>query len=112
MSEGPTSERRLLYADTRAYALPETLEELTGPTSGPVDLPPTIVWSERSHYELDDPYDVRIMYERVVREAPRPADLQRYLNSSLLVTVWRRLFLPRRVVAMWEERFPELLHAV
>jgi hypothetical protein len=48
------------------------------------------------------------MYERVIREATRPGDLQEYLNGTVLREVWQGLFLPVRVRRMWEARFPDL----
>lgn len=48
------------------------------------------------------------MYERVIREATRVADLRSYLNGMILREVWGRLFLPSRVRQGWEDRFPDL----
>ena len=35
---------RILYEDGRPYTVPETLEELTGPTTGVVELPLRLDW--------------------------------------------------------------------
>jgi hypothetical protein len=48
------------------------------------------------------------MYERVIRESMTVVDLSRYLHRDTLRSVWRRIFLPRTVRRLWEERFPEL----
>lgn len=48
------------------------------------------------------------MYERVIREAQTPADLQTYLNGVLLRQLWADLFLPLPVRSAWQSRFPEL----
>lgn len=53
----------------------------------------------------------RVVYERVLREAATTEEVSRYVNAAVLVQVWRRLWLPQRVLRLWEERFPELTRA-
>lgn len=96
------------YAENRPYLVPESLETLSGPLTGLVMLPGRLDWSERSAFHLDVPAERNLMYERVIREATRPGDLDEYLNGTVLREVWRSLFLPARVRRMWEERFPDL----
>jgi hypothetical protein len=96
---------RILYEDGRPYTVPETLEELTGPTTGVVELPQRLDWSEQGRYDLADSRQLCLMYERVIREAMRVEDLRAYLDAPTLRQVWRRLYLPRKVRAMWETRF-------
>jgi hypothetical protein len=105
------AEKRMGYADVRPYTVPETLEELTGPTGGIVELPVRIDWSGSPLYDLDDGRMVSGYYERVIRESASVADLRRYLNAQVLKSVWRDLFLPPRVCQLWEQRFPELTAA-
>ncbi len=105
------AERRVLYADHRPYVVADTLEELTGPVTGVVELPLRLDWSEQGRYDLDDVRELSVMYERVLREAMNADDLRRHLNGAMLRTVWHRLFLPRRVRELWERRFPELARA-
>lgn len=102
---------RVLYADRRPYVVAETLGELTGPTSGVVDLPLHLDWSEQGRYNLDDLRELSVMYERVLREAENAEDLRRYVNAAMLRRVWHRMFLPRRVRDLWERRFPDLPRA-
>ncbi|WP_166354979.1 hypothetical protein [Phytoactinopolyspora limicola] len=102
-------ERRILYSEQRPYVVPETLEELTGPTQGEVTLPNHLDWSEQGTYNLDDRRELSVMYERVLREAGHVRDLRRYVNGVMLRRVWPHLFLPHRVRTPWEERFPELI---
>lgn len=102
------AEQRARYEDNRPYTVPETLTELTGPTSGSVTLPQHLDWSEQGTYHLDDPAELGLMYERVIREAMDVADLRRYLDGRTLRRMWHRLFLPRRVRTLWEARFPGL----
>lgn len=96
------------YAENRPYVLPDTLGELAGPVTGTVQLPLRLDWSERAVFHLDDPAERNVMYERVIREATQPDDLQSYLNEAVLRRVWQRLFLPQNVRRSWEQRFPDL----
>jgi hypothetical protein len=96
---------RILYEDGRPYTVPETLEELTGPTSGVVELPLRLDWSEQGRYDLSDPKQLCLMYEVVIRESMAEDDLRAYLNGAVLRKVWPRLWLPRKVRQLWEARF-------
>ncbi|MES9538007.1 MULTISPECIES: hypothetical protein [unclassified Actinomadura] len=100
------------YADSRPYVIPGSLAELTGPTSGMVELPTHLDWSEQHVYDLNDPAQTRLMYERVLREAISQRDLALYLNAEVLRRLWGRLFLPVRVRLLWESAFPALVRAV
>ncbi|MCG0284840.1 hypothetical protein [Streptomyces sp. PSAA01] len=96
------------YAAAKPYVLPESLDELGGPTAGSVTLPRHIDWGPRYVYDLTDEADLRLMYERVIREAQTRDDLNAYLNAMTLRRMWRDLFLPFPVKTAWETRFPEL----
>jgi hypothetical protein len=102
---------RILYEDGRPYTVPESLEELTGPTSGVVELPLRLDWSEQGRYDLSDPRQRNLMYEVVIRESMRVEDLRTYLDGSTLRRVWRQLWLPRKVRRLWESRFTDLAGA-
>ncbi|MQA24455.1 MAG: hypothetical protein GEU94_03060 [Micromonosporaceae bacterium] len=102
---------RILYADRRPYVVADSLDELTGPVRGVVELPLRLDWSEQGRYRLDDVRELSVMYERVLREAMDVDDLRRFVNGAMLRNVWRRLFLPRRVRDLWEQRFPQLTQA-
>ncbi len=54
-------------------------------------------------FSLDDPDERRQVYEIVLSEARRPADLAAFLNGSLLTAVWPDIFLPRLVRKAWED---------
>ncbi|WNI18092.1 hypothetical protein [Actinacidiphila sp. ITFR-21] len=101
-------EARERYADRRPYVLPETLGDLMGPASGHALLPTALDWSQQTHYDLSVDKDRRRLYETVIREACDPADLRRFLNAGLLQCLWPTLWLPARLKAAWEDRFPEL----
>lgn len=96
------------YAAAKPYALPESLGKLDGPTTGSVTLPRHIDWGPHYIYDLADEADLRLMYERVIREAQTGDDLKTYLNARSLRQMWRDLFLPHPVRAAWEARFPDL----
>jgi hypothetical protein len=99
------------YGDRRPYAVPDTLADLTGPVSGHVVLPAELGWTGRTDYDLDDPSDAAVLYERVLVDAVRAQDVTRLINASRLGLLWSRLFLPARVRRLWESRFPSLTSA-
>ncbi|RAJ38335.1 hypothetical protein K353_04269 [Kitasatospora sp. SolWspMP-SS2h] len=96
------------YAVAKPYALPASLDRLTGPTTGPVVLPRYLDWGPPYTYDLTDQADLVLMYERVIREAQSPADLHDHLDRATLLRIWPELFLPRELRTLWQARFPEL----
>lgn len=96
------------YAEARLYVVPESLEELAGPTEGLVRLPRYLDWGPAYEYELADAADLAVMYERILREARSREDLEAYLDDGTLRRLWGQLVLPAPVRALWECRFPEL----
>jgi hypothetical protein len=105
------ADRLAPYDQRRPWTVPDSLEELCGPTHGVVELPLHLDWSEQRVYDLGDPAQLGLMYEVVIREAMVVDDLRRYLDGPTLRSVWRRIFLPRPVRALWEGRFPGLRRA-
>jgi hypothetical protein len=99
---------RILYEDGRPYTLPDSLDELSGPTTGMVELPLRLDWSEQGRYDLTDRLQLNLMYERVIRESMRVEDLRAYLDGPTLARVWRQLWLPQKVRRLWESRFHDL----
>ena len=92
----------------RSVLVAGDLAELRGPVSGLVELPLWLFWCPDRRFDLDDPAMLRWMYQTVLREASRPADLAAYLNGDTLIAVWPELFLPKDVRQAWEERYPAL----
>jgi hypothetical protein len=93
----------------RPVVMPETLEDLRGPASGPVELPVRLYWSAGSRtFDLDSRHEAADMYEAVLDVASSRGDLARYLNAGLLVQVWPVLGMNRAKRAAWENRFPVL----
>jgi hypothetical protein len=99
------------YADRRPIAVPGSWAELRGPGAGPVQVPKELNWTGRRDYDLDDPADVRVLYERVLIDAVAVEVIDRVVNADRLRELWPQLFLPRGVRAAWEARFPDLTSA-
>ncbi len=96
----------------RAALVATDLALLRGPVSGTVELPVRLFWSAPDRrFDLGDEDDLLWMYEIVLREASRPADLTDYLNGKILAAVWPRLGLPPGVRQAWEEQHQQLRSA-
>ena len=88
------------------------LASLRGPSRGTVELPLRLYWSGPSPaFDLADPDMRRWLYQIVLREASRPADLTGYLDRDTLIALWPQLHLPRGVRQAWEEHHPPLAAA-
>jgi hypothetical protein len=99
------------YAETKPYALPASLDTLSGPTVGMARLPRHIDWGPAYAYDLADEADLLLMYERVIREAQTPEDLHAHLNARVLHRVhrvWSALFLLAPERTTWDNHFPDL----
>lgn len=59
-------------------------------------------WTRREASQLDDADDRTSFYELVLQEADSDDDLRRLLDAGLLKRVWRSIYLPRPVRAVWE----------
>ena len=95
-----------------AERLPAHLDELTGPSTGTVELPLHLAWSGLRHFEISDEQLLLGLY-RIVLTNGLHEDLTRYLNVELLVRHWPRLrtAVGKPVRTCWEQRFPELVAA-
>jgi hypothetical protein len=87
-----------------------TLHELSGPSTGRVELPLRLWWNPNRFFDLDRADTLKWMYENVLREAVRIEELRTYLHGPTLIRVWPELNLPRGVRAAWEARH-RALHA-
>ncbi|WP_244875786.1 hypothetical protein [Winogradskya consettensis] len=96
------------YADQRHYVVPASLAELHGPVSGSVVLDRSLDWSGDSTYDLDDAGDLQVMYQTVLNQAATTEILSQWLDGDLLRQMWSELWLPARLRALWQARFPEL----
>ncbi|MGW7355427.1 hypothetical protein ACWGI0_01725 [Streptomyces sp. NPDC054802] len=106
---GPVAEDLALYREKFRRRLPESLDELHGPTQGVVDLPLHMAWSGMTSYDLGKPRQRMGLYRTVLHEGLRD-DLPRYLNQDLLLQLWPvlRTLVGRTVRAVWEDAFPKL----
>jgi hypothetical protein len=98
----------LLARPHRPVLVAGTLGELTGPTSGLVELPLRLWWNPQRAFDLARPTMLAWMYENVLREAIRVDELRAFVDGETLVRVWPQLNLPRAVRAAWETRHPRL----
>ncbi len=92
---------------TRAFAVPERLEDLVGPGSGRLRLPDSVHWGPESSVDLAYWDDVAKAYEATLREGDL-REVHTIVNPTLLRRWWSQLFLPARIRQAWESRFPEL----
>jgi hypothetical protein len=66
-----------------------TLNELTGPERGTVELPQRLMWNPNRRFDLDNPDELLWMYENVLREAIRTDELRQWINAGTLLRTWR-----------------------
>jgi hypothetical protein len=106
---GADAEDLALYREKFRRRLPESLDQLHGPTHGVVDLPLHLAWSGMTSYDLGKPRQRMGLYRTVLHEGLHD-DLPRYLNHDLLLQLWPvlRTLVGRTVRAVWEDAFPEL----
>lgn len=106
-----TRESRVRFRDLKPYYAPESLEALRGPYHGRIDLPHQVRWqADRRGVDIDDPGGRRMAYQALLAEGSA-ADQERLLNRRRLIEMWPLLNLDRRVLDLWEGRFPELRDA-
>jgi len=96
------------YGDRRPYVVADSLDELTGPTTGTVTLPQHLDWSGNASYDLDRPARLASMYRTVLMEAGAADDLRVWIDGGALARLWPTLWLPPPLRRLWEGRFPEL----
>lgn len=101
---------RLKFRDVVPYETPSSLDALSGPACGSLELPRTVHWGPRRLFDLDDLGQRRAAYRALVREGSKSTQ-ETYLNEALLRREWPDLVLPDRCRAIWESAFPELVPA-
>lgn len=93
----------------RPVAVPDSLDELRGPTTGVVHLPISVHSSglgPADAFDLTRESDRIAMYEIVLAEAGLP-DLLRFVDGAELRGLWSRLWLPPHVRSAWGKHFHE-----
>ncbi|MGW3108274.1 hypothetical protein [Streptomyces sp. NPDC001100] len=98
-----------LYREKFRRRLPESLDELRGPTHGVVELPLHVAWSGMTSYDMGNPRQRMGLYRTVLHEGLRD-DLPRFLDQNLLLQMWPvlRTLVGRTVRTVWEDAFPQL----
>ncbi|MEV0225299.1 hypothetical protein [Streptomyces sp. NPDC050704] len=106
---GADAEDLALYREKFRRRLPESLDELHGPTEGVVELPLHMAWSGLTSYDMGKPRQRMGLYRTVLHEGLRD-DLPLYLNQDLLLQLWPvlRTLVGRTLRVVWENAFPEL----
>ncbi len=108
MSEEQQAQPGDTYSSRIPYVVPDSLDLLTGPTAGTIELPTRLDWGPDSRYDLANIDDATTLYTKVISEASNLDDLTLFLNRDLLVRLWPRLRLPRRCAELWNRAFPHL----
>ena len=101
---------RLTSRPGRLALVAPDLALLHGPTSGVVELPHRLVWlpPQDRRFDLEDGFDLKRVYEIVLREAIEIDELATWLDAATLRRLWPELYLPRGVRTAWELRHPDL----
>lgn len=86
----------------RASEPPATWDSSTGPSSGVVELPLRLYWSDgRNRFDLADESESRLLYQIVLTEGSA-ADVREFLNLPTLLTIWDQLWLSAAVHDAWD----------
>ncbi len=107
MTQAVTVPRGWNYAATIPWQTPRSLDDLHGPLTGIIMVPPRINTSPRPSYDLDDPRRLHAFYNDVVRDG-MPHEQEAWLDKTTLLELWPYLMLPVECRVVWESRFPEL----
>jgi len=92
--------------------IPPSLAQLAGPDHGRVTLPVRLAWSGPSDFDIMDPRQRLTLYCTLL-DCGQREDIIRYVNADLLQRDWSRIrrLTARRLVALWEQRLPDLAEA-
>ncbi|MFF3326946.1 hypothetical protein [Streptomyces sp. NPDC002889] len=92
-----------------AGRLPASLDDLSGPVHGQVELPLHVAWSGLRTYDLDRPRQRMSLYRTVLAEGQHE-DLVAVLDRTLLLAQWPvlRTLVSRHIRHVWEDAFPVL----
>src|SRR5690554_2633920 len=105
--EAYVDSKKFVYRNAVTYELPGSLSDLTGPSTGVINLPRTIYWGPAETVDLSDRVDVQRMYQALVRMGTVVQQVE-WLNRHILIEAWPDLVLPTRCISHWEDSFPEL----
>jgi len=71
--------------DSYARRLPSSLEDLSGPAAGVIELPLHVAWSGRRVYDVGREDQRLVLYALLLAEAPRE-DIERFVHRESLVS--------------------------
>lgn len=108
-AEAVAAAKKVRVEDVKPYDAPSGLDELHGPRSGRVGLPPWVYWGPDATFDVESA-DIVTAYQATIQEG-RTVDQVQILNRELLIAIWPELTMPLRVRQLWEGRFPELTAA-
>jgi len=113
LSEAAPVSRAAVLEERYRGRLPASLNDLTGPSSGTVQLPGHIAWSGLTAFDVERPPLCASMYQVILTEGLRE-DLVAYLNRRPLIRHWPllRTVVGRVIRDVWEAAFPELTEGV
>lgn len=97
----------------KPYYYVKDLTDLQGPAEGIITLPHHVrtLPLEARTVNISITHSRQLAYTEILQEADT-RELEDLLNKELLIADWPHLRLPRRVVHLWEEKFPELSGAI
>jgi hypothetical protein len=76
--------------DAHARRLPSSLEDLSGPAAGEIELPPHVAWSGCRMWDVGREDQRLVLYALLLAEGQRQ-DLERFVHRESLVSMWPRL---------------------
>lgn len=101
-------EARHTIADSLFYLVPDSLEELNGPSSGVVELPIHLDWGPERHYDVADDARCRTLYQLTLQNSGSTQEMARIINAGRLITLWSSMRLPNRCRQLWNDAFAQL----
>jgi hypothetical protein len=68
-----------------------------------IQLPLNIYWGPDAWFNLLRRSTLRIVYQMILEEGSIE-DFEQYLNREVLLSIWNDLYLPLRLLQLWEEK--------
>ena len=103
---------RTLLRHTKAYAVPDSLDQLHGPAAGTLDVPLSIHWARPggTTVDLSSKGGRSIAYGAALGEGTIE-QVCSIINKDHLIADWPTIPKAIRTRQLWEQRFPELTHS-
>lgn len=89
--------------------IPQSLEELRGPTTGLFTIPKRLYWPRPEPITIDLSRDGEktLLYAAVIVEGTL-ADFRTMVNGDELIRLWPQIGLSPLIMEKWGQRFPQL----